>query len=101
MKYNRLFLVSLAILTIFMLSAVSATDDVSVDNLTVEETNIDSIEEICDDVELSENEENDLMDSSDSGDVVSDKKTVSMNLSIVGQGEGPIFPVDESGFEIL
>ena len=101
MKYNRLFLVSLAILTIFMLSAVSATDDVSVDNLTVEETNIDSIEEICDDVELSENEENDLMDSSDSGDVVSDKKTVSMDLSIVGQGEGPIFSVDESGFEIF
>ena len=70
MKYNKIFLVSLAILAIFMLGAVSATDDISVDNITAEENALNSIEEVDDEVELGENEENDLVESQDSEDLI-------------------------------
>ena len=79
MNYNKLFLVSLAIFAIFMLGAVSATDDVSVDNITVEESSFDSVEEL-NDVELNENED-DLLESANQ-DIVSDKKSMSMNVCI-------------------
>ena len=82
MKYNKIFLVSLAILAIFMLGAVSATDDISVDNSTVEENTLNSIEEVSDEVELGENEENDLLESTYSEDVASEKESLSMDVKI-------------------
>ena len=82
MNNKKLFLVSLAILTIFMLGAVSATEDISGADLTVEESTLDSIEEINDEVELSENEENDLAESQDSEDLVSDKQTIDMKVGV-------------------
>ena len=82
MKYNNLFLVSFAILAIFMLGAVSATDDISVDNSTVEENTLNSIEEVRDEVELGENEENDLLESTYSEEVVSEKESLSMDVKI-------------------
>ena len=45
MKYDKIVLVGLIMLAIFMISAVSATDDASVDNLTVSEDIDDSIGE--------------------------------------------------------
>ena len=103
MKYNKLFLVSLVMLAIFMLGAVSATEEISVDNLTVEESTPDSIEKVSCDVELDDESSqvtDPILSANQQEDRVADKKPVSMNLSIVGQGEGPIFSVDESGFEI-
>ncbi len=82
MNNKKLFLVSLAILTIFTLGAVSATEDISGADLTVEESTLDSIEEINDEVELSENEENDLAESQDSEDLVSDKQTIDMKVGV-------------------
>lgn len=82
MDNKKLFLVSLAILTIFMLGAVSATNDISIENLTVEESTLDSIEEVNDEVELGENKENDLMESSDLDNIVSDKQSITMNVGV-------------------
>ena len=71
MKFNKLFLVSLVILTVLTLGVVSASDDISDNNLTEsleDDVNFDSFNE---DVELS---------TDDAKDVVSEKESVNWYL---------------------
>ncbi len=83
-----------------MLSAVSASDDVSSDNLTVEDNTFDSIEEVSDDIELNKEspQEKDFpLDAALDDDIVADKKTVSMELDIVSRPIGTQGSPDSEG----
>lgn len=79
MKFKKLFIVSLVMLTILTLSAVSATEDISVDNLTVEDDAVDSIEEVDSDAGLNEDSDYSVFGSSEE-DVISEKESISLTI---------------------
>lgn len=92
MKLNKLVLVSIFLLAIFALSAVSASDDVSFDNLTGDEIE-DPLCESQADYVLDENQE-DILESSDN-DLLSDKKDSGMEVTIVDEDK---YPWDDTEF---
>lgn len=86
MKYKKLMLVTLVLLAILTIGAVSASDDVSSDNLTVSE-DVDevSVDAFVDDEKISENSEKEVVAVSDD-ELVSNRGGGSLTLSNLQKG---------------
>ena len=81
MKLNRILFVVLFLIAVFALASVSASEDVSIDNLTIDEVN--------DSISIDEIEESDVLESNQDNEILSDKQDSGMEVEFVDENKNP------------